>query len=116
MGIALIVMKESNLSVNNKRGKKAPSLPPPEEICVKEDDTYEGSSKVLPNLTKFKRVDGSMPSFKVLDEESEEDEVAAKVQNDEYKIVTQQTVFDHIREKAKNFPVLVASNSVFPPS
>lgn len=30
--------------------------------------------------------------------------------------MTQQTVFDHIREKAKNFPVLVASNSVFPPS
>lgn len=53
-------MKESNLSVNNKRGKKAPSLPPPEEICIIEDDTYEGPSEVLPNLTKSKRVDGSM--------------------------------------------------------
>ncbi|KAK9925336.1 hypothetical protein M0R45_033663 [Rubus argutus] len=121
----LILMKESNLSVNNKRGKKAPSLPPPEEICIIEDDTYEGPSEVLPNLMKSKRVDGSMPSFKLLDEDSEEDEVAdkvqedevaAKVRNDEYKIATQQTVFDHIREKAKNFPVLVASNSVFPPS
>ena len=30
--------------------------------------------------------------------------------------MTQQTVFEHIREKAKNFPVLVASNSVVPPS
>lgn len=30
--------------------------------------------------------------------------------------MTQQTVFDHIREKAKNFPVVVASNSKFPPS
>lgn len=53
-------MKESNLSVNNKRGKQAPSLPPPEEICIIEDDTYEGPSEVLPNLMKSKRVDGSM--------------------------------------------------------
>ncbi|XP_024179709.1 DExH-box ATP-dependent RNA helicase DExH17 isoform X2 [Rosa chinensis] len=120
----LILMKKSNLSANNKRGKKAPSLPLPEEVCIIEDDIYEGPSEVLPNSTKSKRVDGPMPSFKLLDEDSEEDEVANKVHEDEIaakfqtddKVVTQQTVFDHIREKAKNFPVLVSSNSVLPPS
>lgn len=65
-------MKESNLSANNKRGKRAPSLPPPEEICIIED-AYQDPSKVhedeipakvrnesLRNSTKSKRVDGSM--------------------------------------------------------
>ncbi|XP_050384222.1 DExH-box ATP-dependent RNA helicase DExH17 isoform X1 [Argentina anserina] len=136
----LLFNKESNLSSKNKRGKRASALPLPEEICIIEDDTFESLSKVhedeipakvqnecLPNSTKSKRVDDSMPSFKLLEDDSEEDEdhevanpvhedeLPAKVQNDA-KVVTQQTVFDHIREKAKNFPILVPPNNVFPPS
>ncbi|XP_021824640.1 DExH-box ATP-dependent RNA helicase DExH17 isoform X1 [Prunus avium] len=121
----LIFMKD-NLSVNNKRGKKPPSFPPPEEVCIIEDDAIRQSpTKELLNSTKSKRVNDSMPSFNLLDEESEEDEAAANVHEDEIaakaedgecKIITQQTVFDHIREKAKNFPVLAASNVVCSPS
>ncbi|TQD98072.1 hypothetical protein C1H46_016337 [Malus baccata] len=105
----LVLMKESN----NKRGKKPPSCPPPKEVCVIEDDAEtirQAPTKEHPKSTKSKRVDGSMPSFNLLDDEFEEDEVAAKAEEEECKIITHQTVFDHIREKAKNFPVLVASN------
>lgn len=56
----LILMKESSLRTNNKRGKKEPSLPVPEEVCIIEDGSYEGPSEVLPNSKKSKRVDGSM--------------------------------------------------------
>lgn len=114
----LVLMKESN----NKRGKKPPSCPPPKEVCVIEDDAEpirQAPTKEHPKSTKSKRVDGSMPSFNLLDDEFEEDEVAANIREDEVaakaeeeecKIITHQTVFDHIREKAKNFPLLVASN------
>ncbi|XP_068336136.1 DExH-box ATP-dependent RNA helicase DExH17 [Pyrus communis] len=114
----LVLMKESN----KKRGKKPPSCPPPKEVCVIEDDAEtisQAPTKEHPKSTKSKRVDGSMPSFNLLDDEFEEDEVAANIREDEVaakaeeeecKIITHQTVFDHIREKAKNFPVLVASN------
>ncbi|RXH89396.1 hypothetical protein DVH24_031753 [Malus domestica] len=126
----LVLMKEGN----NKRGKKPPSCPPPKEVCVIEDDAEtirQAPTKEHPKSTKSKRVDGSMPSFNLLDDEFEEgrvvfksfppnhqqispriseDEVAAKDEEEDCKIITHQTVFDHIREKAKNFPVLVASN------
>ncbi|KAM2014480.1 hypothetical protein ACFX16_045132 [Malus domestica] len=114
----LVLMKEGN----NKRGKKPPSCPPPKEVCVIEDDAEtirQAPTKEHPKSTKSKRVDGSMPSFNLLDDEFEEDEVAANIREDEVaakaeeeecKIITHQTVFDHIREKAKNFPILVASN------
>ncbi|KAM2014479.1 hypothetical protein ACFX16_045132 [Malus domestica] len=105
----LVLMKEGN----NKRGKKPPSCPPPKEVCVIEDDAEtirQAPTKEHPKSTKSKRVDGSMPSFNLLDDEFEEDEVAAKAEEEECKIITHQTVFDHIREKAKNFPILVASN------
>ncbi|KAM1015099.1 hypothetical protein ACFX1T_044828 [Malus domestica] len=105
----LVLMKESN----NKQGKKPPSCPPPKEVCVIEDDAEtirQAPTKEHPKSTKSKRVDGSMPSFNLLDDEFEEDEVAAKDEEEDCKIITHQTVFDHIREKAKNFPVLVASN------
>ncbi|KAM1009380.1 hypothetical protein FF1_044829 [Malus domestica] len=105
----LVLMKEGN----NKRGKKPPSCPPPKEVCVIEDDAEtirQAPMKEHPKSTKSKRVDGSLPSFNLLDDEFEEDEVAPKDEEEDCKIITHQTVFDHIREKAKNFPVLVASN------
>lgn len=37
-------------------------------------------------------------------------------EDDECKIITKQTIFDHIREKSKNFPVLVKSTNAFSPS
>lgn len=39
-----------------------------------------------------------------------------ELQEEECKIITEQTVFDHIREKAKKFPVLAASSSACSPS
>lgn len=45
-----------------------------------------------------------------------EGELAVETEEEECKIITEQTVFDHIREKAKNFPVLATSNNVQSPS
>lgn len=43
-------------------------------------------------------------------------ETDVELQEDECKIITEQTVFDHIREKAKKFPVLAASSNARSPS
>ncbi|KAM7512476.1 hypothetical protein LguiB_011351 [Lonicera macranthoides] len=56
-----------------------------------------------------------MPSFNLLDEDSEEGEPAVE-DDDDCKIITERTVFDHIREKAKNLPILATSNNDCSPS
>ncbi|KAH6771509.1 DNA helicase ROCK-N-ROLLERS [Perilla frutescens var. hirtella] len=58
----------------------------------------------------------SMPSFKLIDEESEEEIPVAETEDDDCKIITERTVFDHIREKAKSLPFLPRSNDTVSPS
>lgn len=41
-----------------------------------------------------------------------EDECATEVQEDKFKIITEKTVFDHIREKAKNFSLLSSFENI----
>lgn len=45
-----------------------------------------------------------------------EDNPVAETEDDDCKIITEKTVFDHIREKAKNLPLLPMSNDTTPPS
>ncbi|KAG6790126.1 hypothetical protein POTOM_006273 [Populus tomentosa] len=59
-----------------------------------------------------------MPSFKLIDEDLElgdEGEPGFEIQNDSCKIISEQTIFEHIREKAKNFPLLTTSSNVCSP-
>ncbi|KAL8463423.1 hypothetical protein ACS0TY_034179 [Phlomoides rotata] len=58
----------------------------------------------------------SMPSFKLIDEESDDDKPVAETEDDDCKIITEKTVFDHIREKAKSLPVLPISDDTSLPS
>ncbi|XP_038703510.1 DExH-box ATP-dependent RNA helicase DExH17 [Tripterygium wilfordii] len=107
----LLVMNKCNPSMNEILRKKQRSLvPPPEEVCVIEDDSELVSQALI------KRRNGSMPSFKLLDEELGEGETSPEVENDDCVTVTEQTVFDHIREKAKKFPVLTTANNACSPS
>ncbi|KAG6719998.1 hypothetical protein I3842_03G036300 [Carya illinoinensis] len=115
----LLLMKENNISLNHKqRNKQTSTFLPMEDVCVIDDDeTTSGvSAKELRNSANSKRENDSMPSFNLIDEEMGEGETDVELQEDECKIITEQTVFDHIREKAKKFPVLAASSNARSPS
>ncbi|KAK0588998.1 hypothetical protein LWI29_008290 [Acer saccharum] len=118
----LLKVKESNSKLNHRRGSRQPSfLPPPEEVCVIEDEDENGTSahttsRKLNNLNS-RREDSSMPSFCLLDEELGEGGPASEIDDtDDCKIITEQTIFEHIHEKAKRFPILASSKNVQLPS
>ncbi|XVF14070.1 hypothetical protein REPUB_Repub09cG0025100 [Reevesia pubescens] len=115
-----LLVKESNSNANHKRAKKqAQFFAPPEKICVIEDDSaakHQTLAQEPPDLIESKRERSLMPSFNLLDEEIGEGEPAAGVEKDDCKIITEQSIFDHIREKAKNFPLLIPSNNAYPPT
>lgn len=118
----LLLMKESNPETNKNRCKQPSLFPPPGDVGVIEDDsetTSYGPAEMLCNLTKSKTINNSMPSFKLIDEDLElgvEGEPGFEIQNDSCKIISEQTIFEHIREKAKNFPLLTTSSNVCSPS
>lgn len=116
----LLLIKEIKSHMNPKCTNKRPRFyPPPEEVCAIEadNDTRSQTSAIeLQNLVKFKRANTSMPSFILLDEELGEGESATENEKDGSKIITEQTIFDHIREKAKNFSLLsIPSATCSPP-
>ncbi|RQO85692.1 hypothetical protein POPTR_001G348200v4 [Populus trichocarpa] len=118
----LLLMKESNPETNKNRCKQPSLFPPPGDVCVIEDEsetTSYGPAEMLCNLTKSKTINNSMPSFKLIDEDLElgvEGEPGFEIQDDSCKIISEQTIFEHIREKAKNFPLLTSSSNVCSPS
>ncbi|KAJ7970807.1 DExH-box ATP-dependent RNA helicase [Quillaja saponaria] len=117
----LLLMKENTSNLNRKRNGKQPSFfPPLEELYVIEDGDETPSqvpAKEPDNLSKSKDEDVSIPSFNLLGEELGEGEPVLKIEKeDDCKIITEKTVFDHIRQKAKTFPLLPASDNVHSPS
>ncbi|OMO59219.1 hypothetical protein CCACVL1_24992 [Corchorus capsularis] len=116
----LLLVKESNSTGNRKCKKKQPQFfAPPGEICVIEDDnagTNQNLSREPPHRIESKMESSSMPSFNLLDDELGEGESAAETERDDCKIISEQTIFDHIREKAKNFPLLTPSKNAYSPT
>ncbi|XVE67890.1 hypothetical protein DITRI_Ditri09bG0024200 [Diplodiscus trichospermus] len=116
----LLLVKESNSNVNNKRAnKQAQFFALPEEVCVIEDDNaakHQNLAQGRPDLIESKRESPGMPSFNLLDEELGEEEPAAGTEKDDCKIITRQSIFEHIREKAKSFPLLTPSNNAYSPT
>ncbi|GKF56143.1 hypothetical protein Tco_0166483, partial [Tanacetum coccineum] len=51
------------------------------------------------------------PSFKLLDEDSDEGDPLVEINNDVCKIITERTVFYHVREKAKSLPSLAPKST-----
>ncbi|KAJ6949524.1 DExH-box ATP-dependent RNA helicase DExH17 isoform X3 [Populus alba x Populus x berolinensis] len=85
----LLLMKESNPETNKNRCKQPSLFPPPGDVCVIEDESETTSYEGEPGF---------------------------EIQNDSCKIISEQTIFEHIREKAKNFPLLTTSSNVCSPS
>ncbi|XP_038890739.1 DExH-box ATP-dependent RNA helicase DExH17 [Benincasa hispida] len=109
-----VQLMERNLNAKNKWGRMPLSSHPPEEVYVIDDDSEplpQAATEELPISGNSNALLDSMPSFNLLDEDLEEAKPATGNDEDECKIITERTVFDHIREKAKSFPVLAASKS-----
>ncbi|KAL4383547.1 hypothetical protein GQ457_15G023510 [Hibiscus cannabinus] len=113
----LVLLKESDSTPNPKRAKKpAQFFAPPQEVYVIEDDKaakHQSLAQRPPDSIESKMESSSMPSFNLLDEESGEGELTSGTEKDDCKIITEQSIFDHIREKAKNFPLLTPSKHVY---
>ncbi|GAY46809.1 hypothetical protein CUMW_099840, partial [Citrus unshiu] len=111
----LVLVKESNSNVNRKCGhKQSPLFHTPEEVCVIEDENETAAqtpAQEIDNLLSSTMEDSSMPSFSLLDEDLGEGKTAAGVEDDDCRVITEKKVFQHIREKARNFPISTASNN-----
>ncbi|KAI3784705.1 hypothetical protein L1987_43808 [Smallanthus sonchifolius] len=111
-----ILMKNINYDIHHINGTKKFSLPQPTDVCIidAEHDYAPNAPAERPDKSlKSKNEEASMPSFKLLDEDSDEGEPVVENNNvvdqdDDCKIITERTVFDHIREKAKSLPSLAA--------
>ncbi|XP_063936553.1 DExH-box ATP-dependent RNA helicase DExH17 isoform X2 [Daucus carota subsp. sativus] len=118
----VILMKESGSNVVHKHGMKhISSIAHTKDMCVIKDDNKgrlpppaeqkKASIADIDYVPSFNLLDeefeeSKMPSFKLVDEDIDED----KICDDDCKIITERTVFDHIRKKAKSLPILAASN------
>ncbi|KAJ4888233.1 ATP-dependent DNA helicase MER3-like protein [Raphanus sativus] len=109
----LLLKKANNNTVNYKSENRMPHYyPPMVDVCIVDDDT---PVKSAPPNRKDRKDD--MPSFKLIDEDSEEEkEPYVTMEEDDCVILNEHTVFDHIRQKAKCFPSLCTLNPTSPAS
>ncbi|XP_058088895.1 DExH-box ATP-dependent RNA helicase DExH17 [Magnolia sinica] len=111
----LVLTREANPNTMWARGDRqsAHTYSLPREIYVVDDDNNNTCSRAPTEepqiLSKSKRVISSMPSFNLLQEDIEEGFPAPETEECGSEAINQQTVFDHIRKKAKNFPLFSTS-------
>ncbi|GFP99856.1 probable ATP-dependent DNA helicase hfm1 [Phtheirospermum japonicum] len=109
----VIITPPLDLKVTHKhRPKELSSFHPKDVHIIK--DSVDRTSRAATNELIENSI--SMPSFKLIDEESEDDMPVVETEDDDCKIITEKTVFDHIRTKAKSLPVLPLSNYTPSPS
>ncbi|KAI5428911.1 Sec63, variant 2 [Lathyrus oleraceus] len=111
----LFLMKEGNSNMILRRNRKQTSFPPPEEIFVIQDDDIN-LTHIPQEETSTWSKDKDIPSFDLFDEMFEEGGNTLEVEEEKVKIITEKTVFDHIREKAKNFSLLSSFENIHCPS
>nr|GEX17132.1 DExH-box ATP-dependent RNA helicase DExH17 isoform X1 [Tanacetum cinerariifolium] len=68
-------------------------------------------ASILNSITLINFPFGDQSSFKILDEDSDEGDSLVEINNDGCKIITERTVFDHIREKANSLPSLAPKST-----
>ncbi|CAA7046606.1 unnamed protein product [Microthlaspi erraticum] len=109
----LLLKKANNSKTNYKSENRMPHCYlPVGDVCIVDDD-----KPVKPGPSNRKDNKDDMPSFKLLDEDSEEEkEPYVTMEEDDCVIINEHTVFDHIREKAKCFPSLSTLNPTSPAS
>ncbi|WCJ21015.1 hypothetical protein M5689_003208 [Euphorbia peplus] len=111
-----VLIKDNNQDMNYNHRLRQPSyFPPPQKVFVIEDDNEIPSFPSAGNSAKSRARDSSMPSFELLDEEFREEDHAVEINEDSCRILSEQEIFDHIREKAKNFPLFPPSRSACSP-
>ncbi|KAL3526077.1 hypothetical protein ACH5RR_014449 [Cinchona calisaya] len=116
---SLTVRKENDLHASYKHASKNTCTSQHNDVCIIEEvnDCPSQAPVGMPiNSNGSKEQADNMPTFKLLDEDSEGGAPAFDTEDDDCKIITEKTVFDHIREKAKKFPALELSNDACSPS
>lgn len=113
--VVLITAIDHNFVMRHRT--KQPSSFQNSDFCIIEDaeDSAQASCQVSHSLTES-GWSSDMPSFKLIDEDLDEGVPAAAVEDDECRIINENTIFDHIREKAKNLPVLTSLKVTCSPS
>ncbi|KAI3467038.1 hypothetical protein Pfo_023701, partial [Paulownia fortunei] len=104
--------------IHKYRPKELSSFNPKDVHNIKDDNDYTSlaASKESHYSNELIEDSISMPSFKLIDEELEDDKPVVETEDDDCKIITERTVFDHIRKKAKSLPGLPMSNDTCSPS
>ncbi|KAK6928372.1 Sec63 domain, partial [Dillenia turbinata] len=111
------------IKTEDESGKRKASSFQTKDFGVVEDDNDRICQP--PTEEKAQRDMDSIPSFNLLEEELgegisneivTEDGQAVETDEDDCKIISEKTVFDHIRRKAKNFPVLASLDIPASPS
>ncbi|XP_010528238.1 PREDICTED: DExH-box ATP-dependent RNA helicase DExH17 isoform X2 [Tarenaya hassleriana] len=106
----LVLKKCNSAKVNYERRTSLPRRHPSSDVCKVEKD-----NKIESSMSAQKDQNTSMPTFKLIDEDSgEENEPHISMEEDDCMIINERTVFDHIREKAKRFPSLSTWNPASP--
>ncbi|XP_027153798.1 DExH-box ATP-dependent RNA helicase DExH17 [Coffea eugenioides] len=115
---SIIIRKENDFNAAHKHASKYAYTPQHKDVCIIKDgnDCPSQALAGVPNSNESKEPADNMPTFRLLDEDSDEGASRVDTEDDECKIITEKTVFDHIREKAKTFPALEISNNACSPS
>ncbi|KAJ4960261.1 hypothetical protein NE237_020171 [Protea cynaroides] len=113
----LLMTRKNDFNMIQSRSKQPiPTYSVPKEIFVVEDDDEKSTSPVLTEklstLYESKQKNVSMPSFNLLEDDDTDEGVSTVTEEHECEILTEQTIFDHIRRKAKNFPVLTTTKTI----
>ncbi|XP_057523188.1 DExH-box ATP-dependent RNA helicase DExH17 isoform X2 [Amaranthus tricolor] len=113
----LELVEETKSDVTVKRGtNKSSSLPPAGVAPVKGATGSTKLTKAKSILNKANKKTDDMPSFDLFDAEELEGFIDDTTEDD-CMIISGNTIFDHIRKKAKDFPVIPKSGSIrFPTS
>ncbi|KAK4409653.1 DExH-box ATP-dependent RNA helicase DExH17 [Sesamum angolense] len=115
----VIITPPVDLNVIHKYRPKELSSFNPKDVHIIKDDKDETSvtaSKKCHHSNELIENSVCMPSFKLIDEELEDDKPVIETEDDDCKIITERTVFDHIRKKAKTLPFLPMPNDTCLPS
>ncbi|KAK1269112.1 hypothetical protein QJS04_geneDACA005067 [Acorus gramineus] len=110
----LLTWKAANSNIN--RAHISHSVLPREVCTISDDDDSQLPIEELHVPRKSKSEISSIPSFNLFGDEMDEGVITPEPEEPPGReTLTEKTVFDHIREKAKSFPSLTISDAIKPP-
>ncbi|KAK1325512.1 hypothetical protein QJS10_CPA01g01257 [Acorus calamus] len=110
----LLTWKAANSNIN--RANISHSVLPREVCTISDDDDSQLPIEELHVPRKSKSEISSIPSFNLFGDEMDEGVITSEPEEPPGReTLTEKTVFDHIREKAKSFPSLTISDAIKPP-